>query len=235
MRKIRRSRNMTVGGVLYLHDISRPDFSTSTLTKSLDLLLKLCGKGAMDQTVFVTTKWDRLEDINEGMERALELQGFWRAMLKQGASECHISLAPVWPEGSACAKATSERFPPARTRDPVQAGAGASLTIEQRLLWPVISDLVRKVRANQSLRIQDEMVGAKLKLSETAAGQELKPLPTGAGREPNLKRHGRKPAGDNDTQSLLDKLIELIKRWNGTRGKGGATRPPHEDDKWAIL
>ncbi|KAJ3544804.1 hypothetical protein NMY22_g2653 [Coprinellus aureogranulatus] len=101
----------------------------------------------------VTTKWDRLVDLEEGKRRVEELKSdFWDEILRPGA--------PVWH---------------------VQPPAIAELiTTDHRNPWDMVHDIVSKRAASlrterngHSLQIQDEIVHRKLFLPQTDAGREL--------------------------------------------------------------
>lgn len=139
-----------MGGVLYLHDISRDAFP-EYLLKDLILFAKLCGEDAMHQVAFVTTKWDRLQSIDEGMDRVVELRNdFWSDMTGKGAFVSHLQ-----PEG--------DRVP---------------LSRQHKRPWNIIYNIVLSANArdmrHRILRIQDEVVNRRKFLAETDAGRELR-------------------------------------------------------------
>lgn len=143
---------MLVGGVLYLHDISRDGFPGSLL-KNLKLFSKLCGSSAMDQVIFVTTKWDRLGDKAEGTERVRELKSeFWSNMIELGATLLHVQ--------------------PSDIQVPV--------TDNHRQPWDIVREIVVSVNVRETrdqkilLQIQDEIINQRRYLPETDAGRELR-------------------------------------------------------------
>ncbi|KAJ3544806.1 hypothetical protein NMY22_g2655 [Coprinellus aureogranulatus] len=143
-------RRMLVGGVLYLHDISRDGFPESCL-KNLKLFAKLCGDSAMHQVTFVTTKWDRLRDTDEGLDRVVELRNdFWREMTDNGANVSHLQPPDV------------EHW----------------LSRQHKRPWDIIYGIVLSAKArdvcHRILQIQDEVVNRRRFLAETDAGRELR-------------------------------------------------------------
>jgi len=76
---------MKLGGVVYLHDISRDRFS-GTARRNLEMFHRLCGDDALRNVVLGTTKWSRVSD-DEGMGREDELQAIhWKTMIDGGST-----------------------------------------------------------------------------------------------------------------------------------------------------
>ena len=80
-------KDMRVGGILYLHDITRDHHPGSLLARdNLPLITKICRNDTLAPLAVVTTKWDRLRDIAEGEDRLEELkEEFWNHALERGA------------------------------------------------------------------------------------------------------------------------------------------------------
>ncbi|KAJ3544808.1 hypothetical protein NMY22_g2656 [Coprinellus aureogranulatus] len=146
-------KGMRVGGVLYLHDISRDGFPGSSF-RNLKMFRKLCGSRAMDRVLFITTKWDRLTgDIAQGMERVKELKSdFWNEMLELGATVHHVQ----------------------------PSGIQAKVTGGHRHPWDIIHEIVRSTKVRETredkylLEVQDEIINQRRFLPETDAGRELR-------------------------------------------------------------
>ncbi|KAJ3507734.1 hypothetical protein NMY22_g16838 [Coprinellus aureogranulatus] len=144
-------KGMRVGGVLYLHDISR-DYSPDSSFTDLRVFRKLCGSRAMDRVLFVTTKWDRLrDDVHQGMERVEDLKSnLWNEMLDLGAAVYHVQPS------------------------------GLNLTGDHRRPWDIIHDIVRFTQERETrndtylLEVQDEIIHQRRFLLETDAGGELR-------------------------------------------------------------
>ncbi|TEB23441.1 hypothetical protein FA13DRAFT_1640013, partial [Coprinellus micaceus] len=139
-------KDMLVGGVLYLHDITRDGWGGSS-KNNLTLFSKLCGEPAMSQVWFVTTKWGKLKDIGDGVKRLSQLkERFWASMIGLGASVCNL-----------------------------QHTDSLEIAIEgQREPWNIIHELVVSMNGRNVLLIQEELVKKKMLLWETRAGRELR-------------------------------------------------------------
>lgn len=80
-----------LGGVLYLHDISRDDFMGSA-KKNLQLFDQLCGEHSMFKVVLVTTKWERETPRDDYGAREKELQDVhWKGMIDFGATTMRLA------------------------------------------------------------------------------------------------------------------------------------------------
>jgi hypothetical protein len=139
---------MHVGGVLYLHDITRE----GPEVKSLSVFSKVCGQGAMDRVAIVTTKWDKLRNIKDGEDKLTDLcDRLWGEMLGHGAHIFH--MRPPSSEGE------SHIYPVHTTP------------------WEIIHSLVVAAENckvnNHILQIQDEIANRRLLLPDTDAGREL--------------------------------------------------------------
>jgi hypothetical protein len=139
---------MRVGGVIYIHDISRDDFSRTSHV-NLNMFSGLCGSSAMKRVAFVTTKWDRLKNTREGLDRVENLKAdFWGYELLHGALVYHVQ-----PQG------------------------GGLISPEHRAPWDIIHQLVAARRCElpiNALQIQDEIVNRGHSLHDTAAGRVLR-------------------------------------------------------------
>ncbi|KAF8064982.1 P-loop containing nucleoside triphosphate hydrolase protein [Lyophyllum atratum] len=78
--------DITLGGVIYLHDISRDRFSTMA-AGDINLLRRsiIRSNEALQRVVLATTKWDRIAP-SEGQQRQDELQGAqWKTLIGRGS------------------------------------------------------------------------------------------------------------------------------------------------------
>lgn len=96
MIRLRFKKGLSVGGILYLHDISSNYFSQRKLDETLGLFSALCDRHPMYQVAFVTTKWDKLWNLNEGRTQVKELlEDSWRSyLLKHEAHVYHLQPSP---------------------------------------------------------------------------------------------------------------------------------------------
>lgn len=82
--------DMPLYGIVYLHRITDPRISGSTM-KTLKILEKICGESAFPNVVLVSTMWDTLNrtsegsDIGEAREGDLLREEFWGYMKRNGA------------------------------------------------------------------------------------------------------------------------------------------------------
>ena len=185
----RYQKGMRVAGVLYLHDMSRDGFPGSLL-RNLTLFAKICGSGAMDRVAFVTTKWDRLQDRQEGDERAMELsEDFWKRHIDSGARISHVR---------------PQNTDPDRFRGHMRP-------------WDIIRDLIVTADTHdieaRILQIQDEIVNDRRYLPETDAGKELRiSLKDLLRTAKDLKQRAREDArAGKPTQSLEMRQQEINK------------------------
>lgn len=76
---------MKLKGVIYLHRITDVRYHGSSV-KTLNICMKICGKGALKNVLLVTTRWNEVEDsVGAARERELREQ-FWRYMLGYGST-----------------------------------------------------------------------------------------------------------------------------------------------------
>jgi len=73
----------TLGGVIYLHDITTPRFD-GPVARHLEIFRKLCGKGVLDHVVLGTTKWGLNIPGSEETHRELETK-YWKPLIERGA------------------------------------------------------------------------------------------------------------------------------------------------------
>ena len=73
----------TLGGVIYLHDITTPRFD-GPAARHLKTFRKLCGNGALDHVVLGTTKWGFNVPGSEENHRELETK-HWKSLIEKGA------------------------------------------------------------------------------------------------------------------------------------------------------
>ncbi|CAA7262285.1 unnamed protein product [Cyclocybe aegerita] len=79
-----RRKGASIGGVLYLHDISTRRF-TSTPNKNLHTLCHICGDASLKRTIMVTTNWDSITN-NVLSEREEEMKArHWNGIIEKGA------------------------------------------------------------------------------------------------------------------------------------------------------
>ncbi|KAF9004212.1 P-loop containing nucleoside triphosphate hydrolase protein, partial [Cyathus striatus] len=79
------SGGMTLGGVIYLHDISQTRM-LGTTRRNLEMFFKLCGSDALSSVVVGTTKWGEVElNVAEIREKQL-CDIFWKPMIVAGSS-----------------------------------------------------------------------------------------------------------------------------------------------------
>jgi hypothetical protein len=180
---------MLVGGVLYLHDMSRDGFPGSLL-KNLTLFTKLCGCDAMEQVAFITTKWDRLQNMEEGNDRLAELsEDFWRENIQHGAQIIHVQPQYI-----------PSKMSPLHKRP-----------------WEIVHHLVVAAESrdveNRILQIQDEIVNDHRFLPETDAGKELRmSLGTLLEKAKDLKRRAREGAKAGKPTDSLEMRQQEIDR-----------------------
>ncbi|KAJ3534986.1 hypothetical protein NMY22_g6691 [Coprinellus aureogranulatus] len=94
-----RLNTMTLGGIIYVHDISADRDTGENARRNLSLLRGLCPEATLDKVVLVTSKWDVLEEREqqehrpgqrEGEKREEELkQGQWKCLL-ESPSPAHL-------------------------------------------------------------------------------------------------------------------------------------------------
>ncbi|KAG6917332.1 hypothetical protein DXG01_002903 [Tephrocybe rancida] len=79
------SANMTLAGVIYLHEISQTRM-LGTARKNLDMFNKLCGDAATKNVILATTKWSQIKDKEIGDRRESQLKDrHWEGMVQLGA------------------------------------------------------------------------------------------------------------------------------------------------------
>ncbi|KAF8147720.1 hypothetical protein B0H34DRAFT_669430, partial [Crassisporium funariophilum] len=91
------AHGITLGGVIYLHDISRDRFSTMALT-NLGMLHQSFSKSeeALQRIIFATTKWDRVRN-DEGVTREKELKDTrWKSLIGRGSKVRALSFDCAW-------------------------------------------------------------------------------------------------------------------------------------------
>ncbi|KAF2185519.1 hypothetical protein K469DRAFT_525663, partial [Zopfia rhizophila CBS 207.26] len=87
--------NVRLTGIIYLYEITQPRM-TGTAKKNINMFSKLVGRDGFKNVILVTTKWDKLNDPQEGEKRESELkdgfefkgrknEGYWISMLSLGA------------------------------------------------------------------------------------------------------------------------------------------------------
>jgi hypothetical protein len=75
---------MTLGGVIYLHDISQTQM-LGTTRKNFDMFRKICGDEAAASVILGTTKWAEVrQGVGERREQQL-IEAYWRDMIAQGS------------------------------------------------------------------------------------------------------------------------------------------------------
>jgi hypothetical protein len=181
---------MRIGGVLYLHDITREGSTLNGLT----VFSKICGQDAMKWVSIVTTKWERLQDREGGYGKVEELcQGPWGGLIRAGAKVCH--LRPADPES------VHPPFP------------------EHNEPWEVVSQFFPGVPAydfgDRILQIQREIVEGGLVIPHTEAGKAL-PMSINelVKKEKGLKREAKKDfkVGGRRATDLLSTRRENLQK-----------------------
>ncbi|KAF8810189.1 P-loop containing nucleoside triphosphate hydrolase protein, partial [Phlegmacium glaucopus] len=80
------ANNMTIGGIVYLQDISQSRLPPSS-KRNVEIFRRLCGSDALSSVIIATGKWDLLKDENEGLVREKQLQEtLWTEVISAGAS-----------------------------------------------------------------------------------------------------------------------------------------------------
>ncbi|TFK19172.1 hypothetical protein FA15DRAFT_602033, partial [Coprinopsis marcescibilis] len=79
------SHDVTVGGIVYMADISKKRMHKSTRT-NLEMFDKLCGLGSYRHVALVTTQWHTVLQ-KEGEDREQELRStLWKEFISKGAT-----------------------------------------------------------------------------------------------------------------------------------------------------
>ncbi|KAF9450883.1 hypothetical protein P691DRAFT_638001, partial [Macrolepiota fuliginosa MF-IS2] len=86
-----------LSGILYLHRIT-DNRITNTALRNLDMFQHLCGSSALSNVILVTTNWDQLETVDDGIRNEEELRSnYWQPLLEGGSKmlrfECTRSSA----------------------------------------------------------------------------------------------------------------------------------------------
>ena len=72
-------------GLIYMHPITEPRI-TGSMLKNLRVFEKMLGEGGSSNMILVTSKWDLLASIDEGLPRERELcQGIWAPLIERGS------------------------------------------------------------------------------------------------------------------------------------------------------
>ncbi|KAG6852771.1 hypothetical protein C0991_009211 [Blastosporella zonata] len=78
------SANMTLAGVIYLHEISQTRM-LGTARKNLDMFNKLCGDAATQNVILVTTKWSQVQEVTADRRESQLKDRHWEGMIRLGA------------------------------------------------------------------------------------------------------------------------------------------------------
>ncbi|TEB18247.1 hypothetical protein FA13DRAFT_1746234 [Coprinellus micaceus] len=184
-------RNMILGGVIYLHDISQDRFS-GTARRNLEMFNSLCGEAALDKVVLVTSKWSR-HGGRDFKKRVEELQNVhWKEML----------YPPQGGHGARVMQLTPQEVQGRQTLDR-QEGASAWLVIHH-----ILSQLDRRLTKktlDDVLQIQDELVKRRKSIPETKAAKELREQLEAALRiqEEMLALESEAASGDPEAEKKL--------------------------------
>ncbi|KAF6744615.1 hypothetical protein DFP72DRAFT_68248 [Ephemerocybe angulata] len=181
-----------LGGVLYLHDISRDQIS-GTARRTFELFNHLCGDACLNKAVLVTTKWGRANG-RDFVAREAELKGkYWLTMIEKGASTMRL--------------------------DDEDEGASALRIVDEmlrRLERPDGQAFLREV-----LQIQDEMVRQKKSFPQTEAAKAVRAWYEGMieAQAEMLKYQAMAAKGDAEAaakvraeEEKLDKLARDVKK-----------------------
>lgn len=148
-------RNMMLGGVIYLHDISQDRFS-GIARRNLNMFSHLCGEAALDKVVLVTSKWSRQGDRDFGRREKELKEVHWKGMLN-GQAEGGGGASVMRLEGQS-------------------EGASA---------WAVVTHILKQLDHRlgkeslekdlaKVLQIQEELVRKKKSVPQTEAAKELR-------------------------------------------------------------
>ncbi|KAF9467103.1 hypothetical protein BDZ94DRAFT_1280464 [Collybia nuda] len=86
-------RKVQLSGIIYLHRISDNRMSGSPL-KNLNMFGRLCGDGAIEHVILVTTMWDRVKE-EVGVPRESELKKkYWHQMIQLGSTTQRFRKTP---------------------------------------------------------------------------------------------------------------------------------------------
>ena len=64
---------MTIGGIVYLQDISQPRLHPSS-QRNVEIFRSLCGSDALSSVIITSGKWDLLRDVEVGVKREKQLR-----------------------------------------------------------------------------------------------------------------------------------------------------------------
>lgn len=171
---------------MYLHDITRDGWPGSA-QKNLTLFSKICGEKAMKQVSFVTTKWGKLKDVEDGTSRLSQLkERFWSTMIQDGASVYVL-----------------------RPDTPLRG------VPDQRRPWDVIHQLIVSMNCRNILLIQEELVNQRKPLYSTKAGKEVRQQLERLLEDTRALRNEAKEHGDDaeylaEQQKRVDELKERL-------------------------
>jgi hypothetical protein len=79
--------HMTIGGIIYLQDISQPRLHPSS-QRNVEIFRNLCGSEALSSVIITTGKWDLLgDDVKVGVKRETQLkEALWTEVISAGGS-----------------------------------------------------------------------------------------------------------------------------------------------------
>jgi hypothetical protein len=78
------AEDMTIGGMVYLQDISQPRLHPSS-RRNVEIFRNLCGSDALSSVIITTGKWDLLSDVNVGVKRENQLNNaLWTEVISAG-------------------------------------------------------------------------------------------------------------------------------------------------------
>jgi hypothetical protein len=146
LRRIGHSYNnqMTIGGIVYMHNINENRMRASLKT-NLNMFMKICGEDAFKKVILATTQWQRLQvEDGERLEQQLKHK-YWRELLDGGAEVMQIrDMVGKW-----------EREIIKRSIERLLAGEG-------------------RHKEKVTLQIQKEVVDLQMSIPATQAGRELR-------------------------------------------------------------
>ncbi|KAK7462165.1 hypothetical protein VKT23_007768 [Stygiomarasmius scandens] len=204
-------KQMVLGGVIYLHDISQDRF-TGTARRNLTMFNHLCGDASLKKVILVTTKWEKFHHIQHAERRETELKEIhWKYMMEHGTEVCRFM-----------------------TRQSREEGRKSAWEIIDATLRRVSGEK-KESRKKTGLQIQKELVEHYKMIPQTEAGKQLhyslqeflKMQKQMADLEADIAKSGEDPEAmaklqemeetirklQDQIQSLKVSLPQRIRRW----------------------
>ncbi|KAF6749489.1 hypothetical protein DFP72DRAFT_537269 [Ephemerocybe angulata] len=195
-----------LGGVLYLHDISRDGF-TGTPKKNLKLFDRLCGENSMFKVVLVTTKWGRQTAEDDYGKREKELEDVhWASLIASGA----ITMRLTKPDNASAIEVVNEVL--RRYVEPESRGRRLQdqiLQIQRELVAE--KKYLRQTEAAKALREELEKlqdIEAKLQRAESEGGAKIEDLKARDDKAGQLERQIAE-----FKLNIAQRAGSILKRW----------------------